>query len=195
MVSCDRDAAGQVLPDLLDSRDIERDAQTALMRFLSWVFAQEMAEEATPRLSIILGQENRNSLPPFPFIVVTPLMSERLATNERRYHADGAETILQETRISFQVDFYGECALRRMTRFSTLFRDEIGCQWFVQDGCDIHPLYAENRRQLPFVSDSQQWVDRWTISASLQLDQKIKINTGSAITVGDVGIVCVDRSA
>ncbi|WP_349934574.1 LIC_12616 family protein [Acetobacter sp. A11-2] len=154
-----------------------------------------MAEEAAPRLSIILGQENRNSLPPFPFIVVTPLMSERLATNERRYHADGTETILQETRISFQVDFYGEGVLRRMTRFSTLFRDEIGCQWFVRDGCDIHPLYAEDRRQLPFVSDSQQWVDRWTISASLQLDQKIKINTGSATTVGDVGIVCVDRSA
>lgn len=195
MVPSDCDAAGQVLPDLLDSRDIERDAQTALMRFLSWVFAKEMADDSQPQLSIILGQENGSSTPPFPFIVVTPLMSERLATNERRYHDDGSETILQETRISFQVDFYGSGALQRMTRFSTLFRDDIGCQWFVQDGKDIHPLYAEDRRQLPFVNESRQWVDRWTISASLQLDQKIRLNNGSAILVGDVGIVCVDRSA
>jgi hypothetical protein len=85
----------------------------------------------------------------------------------------GATEIEQATEIVMQVDVHGPGSSDNAQTISTLFRDEYAVTQF--DGTGITPLYADEPRQMPFLTAAHQYEDRWTVDVHMQADPVIAV--------------------
>jgi hypothetical protein len=122
-------------------------------------------------VEVVQGLGNRASMPAGPFVAMTAVLQKRLATNQDAYTDPyplpdpGSRAVQQNTRFDVQLDFYGPSAGDWAAMTSTLLRDDDGCAALSPD---CQPLYADEGRQVPFVSGEEQYVLRWTVTACLQ---------------------------
>jgi len=138
---------------------------------------------------VVRGQVNR--VPPpkgSNYLVMTPLMRTRLATNVHSYSdpfpdPGSSQSIQQSTQVSIQLDVHGPAAGDNAQMIMMLLRDDLACQSFTGSGFAIQPLYTSEPRQMPFVTGEDQYEDRWTLDAELQANPVITIDQQFAGTL------------
>lgn len=140
-------------------------------------------------IPVIQGQVNRAAEPNTPFFVVlTPIIRTRLATNITRYEdavpttgdsADGRKISAVSTEVIVQVDIHddgnsdatgGDYAQIIMT----IFRDSNAALWFQRAYPGIVPLHTDDSpKQIPFTNGEQQVENRWTFDLSLNVHPEV----------------------
>lgn len=94
-------------------------------------------------------------------------------TVPERMLAASYSLLSQSTAIVIQVDVHGPNGSDNAITIETAFRDEIAVDWFSQNYPGVTPLYAEDTRQLPFITSEQQYEDRWIVELYLQVDPEV----------------------
>jgi len=140
---------------------------------------------------VIRSPVNRVAMPKNDFIALTPIRQTALETNAHAYTAT-EETVKRPTQYTIQADFYGARASDRAHTITTLFRDEIACQFLADSGFDIQPLFASDPQQLPIVTGEEQYLERWTALFELQMNPILTLTIETANTLA-VGVLNVDR--
>jgi hypothetical protein len=89
--------------------------------------------------------------------------------------AAGAEIIEQDADAVVQIDVHGPLSLDNAQTISTLFRDPYATTFFATVSDLIVPLYADDPRQTPFINGEQQYENRYTVTAHMQVNQQVAI--------------------
>ncbi len=130
------------------------------------------------------GQQNRVPMPNVDCVIMTTLgASYRIGTNENstvslEYTSDSNVTadsnipsgsgygaaVTADFRYDIQVDFYSQYAESWAMAAELLWRDNIG---FAVMPAGMKPLYSEGRQQLPIIGAENQWINRWTMTLTL----------------------------
>jgi hypothetical protein len=137
-----------------------------------------------PETAVVKAQVNRVPEPiGSNFVVMTPLLRERLETNVNGF-VDGAlltpvqpgvNNILTPMKVTIQLDVHGPSSAENAQVIVTLFRSEWGVDQFQTSGFDVTPLYTGEPNQLPFDNGEQQIEQRWSIDAVLQCNPIIQV--------------------
>lgn len=146
---------------------------------------------------IVKGQTNRVPSPASPnYVVMTPIMRMRLATNDDSYSdpfpLSGSRSITQETRVTIQLDVHGPKSADNAQVISTMLRDMAACDSFKGSGFDIQPLYTSDPRQLPFITGEDQYEDRWSLDVEIQANPIVTVPQDFAAELGPVDLIPVD---
>ena len=130
---------------------------------------------------IIRAQTNRTPIPSGEFVVLTEILQVELETPITIWDETTQEqTFLSPTRIDVQIDFYGPNAGDYCKAATGVLRTEHACSQFP---AGIKPLYASDGVQSPLVTGEQQWLTRWTITASLQYNPNIVVPSQTAVAL------------
>ncbi len=143
------------------------DVMTALRSFIIGLVAG---------IEVVQGLPNGVAMPVNPFIQMTPLFWNRIATNSTVYDDVGALTGTQDSEAHIewvvQIDCYGPLGNDWSVILTTMFRDEYGVTAL---GPDVTPLYADDAKQLPIVDGEENFEQRWMITAHLQYNPVVAI--------------------
>ena len=191
----------------------ESDLLTALRTFL---LAYLMGST-----EVIKGQVNRVAEPSnVNYVVMTPILRERLETNVSTYldtapfnivsagagfflatssgapiavtpQPPGTRAALLATRVTIQLDIHGPLSADNAQIVATLLRDTACCDALDAIGIDAQPLYASDPRQIVFINGEAQSEYRWTIDAAFQLNAFVTIPQEFTNTVR-LGLVVAD---
>lgn len=146
---------------------------------------------------VVQGQPNRVAAPTATsYIVFTPLMRNRLATNVVKFSSSNAAVLDQHTNVQsamlpVQVDCYGPTSADLAQILSTEFRSQDAIDFFSAAGLEVTPLYTSDPRQIPFMDEGDQVQQRWSTDVNLQ----IKVGVTSAQQFADAistGLINVD---
>ena len=146
-------------------------------------------------VEVVYAQENGVTLPQDPCIMLNTISTKRLDYNTHRMSADTSTqelTITQQVEVHLQLDFFGSGAQSRLSQFTTLWQDAYAFDWFKANNLTARPLYARERNQVQFINESDNFEQRWTCDAALQIAQSVTVPQDSAIYPGDIGFVEVD---
>ncbi len=100
----------------------------------------------------------------------------------------GTESVQQGTKMTIQVDVHGPASGENAQILSTLMRDDIACQFFVDAGYNMAPLYAGDPHQAPFINGEQQFEEKWTFDAVLQINPNVTVSQQFAANVA-IGLI------
>jgi hypothetical protein len=131
---------------------------------------------------------------------MTPLTRIRLATNVETYNdlvTSGFKNSLQSTQMTVQIDFHGPLSGDNAQIFTTLWRDEYSTDYLAQGTfilgnlevspgvnltdqngniiqvtgyVDLQPLYSSEPRQIDFINAEDQYEERWSVDAEMQIN-------------------------
>ncbi len=146
-------------------------------------------------IEVIQGQDNRVPEPRHQnFVVMTPILRDRLETNVTTYHdgypdAPSVKSVLQPTRLTVQLDVHGPSGADHTQVITTLFRDPYAVDLFAASGLDLAPLYAGEPRQVPFLNEAQQVETRWSVDLVMQVNPVVTVpqDFTPALEVGTAG--------
>jgi len=110
------------------------------------------------------------------YIVMTPILSERQATNET-YYTFGFRNEASLYHYTIQIDCYGRNSGNNANVINLLFRGD----YFNEKG--ITPLRASNPRQLMFEGNEHQMIERWTMDAVVSYNPEIALAQQSATSL------------
>ena len=139
---------------------------------------------------VIQSQENRVSMPKGDFIAFNASGWSQLNVPVDDY-TDTTHVVSQGGQLNVQVDCYGAASLGRATTLIMLLRDSQAADYFDQSGYDMQALYAEDAQQIPIVTGQNQYLERWTFTVALQINQSITLTTETANAL-DIGLINVD---
>lgn len=128
-------------------------------------------------IEVMAGQANRVPQPTRAnFVIMTPGSRAQLSTTTRTWTPPapsgvGGIVIQQSTRFDMQIDVYGPASAEAAQLFVMLWRDAFGCEFLKPYG--VQPLYCLDASQLPLVDGEQQYEQRWTITASMQINPSV----------------------
>jgi hypothetical protein len=146
---------------------------TALRSFLASILPSGV--------TIIRGQQNQTTLPPTPYVVMTPITRTRLATNIDSITPPGTlpttQDFLTPIRLDVQIDCYSTpnavsviAASDLAQIVQTLWRDDFGVSYFAGLGISVTPLYTGEPRAYDFVNDQDQYEYRCGFDISMEID-------------------------
>jgi hypothetical protein len=141
---------------------------------------------------VIRGQNNRTAMPSGDFIVMTPTSLMPLATPVDAYTST-TRKVTRSTQMKIQLDFYGALSADRSVTVSTLLRDGVATDFFTGLGYDMQILYAGDSQQIPLITGEEQYLERWTFDAVLQINPALSLTAQTANTL-TVGIINVDAT-
>lgn len=135
---------------------------------------------------IFRGYSNRMVLPPDnEYAVMTIVGQKRRGTNVETFDGskakedeDGEATLSELILCDVQIDFYSppdtgtEAARLRAQALETVGRSPWGTKFFRDHG--ISCLYCDDARDLSAVTDSAQYVSRWSVTLHLAYNASIK---------------------
>lgn len=102
----------------------------------------------------------------------------------------GATSIMQPTEGVMQIDVHGPNSADNAQVISTLFRDDFAVQQLA--GTGLSPFFADDPRQMPFVTAANQYEHRWVLEAHFQIDPSVIIPQQFA-TALSIGLYDVDH--
>ena len=150
-----------------------RNLHTALYEFLTTYITP--AIEPT---QVLAGDQQNMVLPENEdYIIFTVVSQMRHGTTSEDYDPDGETLSLHElNEVVVKVDCYADStnstqddailrAQIRANNLNTLFRSSVAPDFFKRYG--ISALYADDAQNTTLVSDSQQYLHRWTVSLHL----------------------------
>lgn len=122
---------------------------------------------------IVRAQVNRVPLPKPSAVVLTELMQQDLAVSAGEWFGDDDEIAIHSQKLlTVQIDFYGQSAGDWCSAVRTVCRTEYASSKF-SNGISI--LYCDDGIQSPLISGEQQWVQRWTLTVSIQYNPIVKV--------------------
>lgn len=169
---------------------------------LSFTDSQALAALRTFLLSLVpdgvevlRGLGNRVPEPPGDdFIVITPILRERLSTNVAAYRdgypaSPSVKDVRQATRLTVQVDVHGPASGDTVQIIATLWRDPFACDALAAPDIDVAPLYASEPRQMPFLNEAQQVEPRWSVDLVMQINPRVTVaqDFAAALEIGTAG--------
>jgi hypothetical protein len=92
--------------------------------------------------------------------------------------ACGAQTLVQPTELTIQVDVHGPNSADNAQVISTAFRDDYAFDYFATgpgQSSGAYPLLADDPKQIPFLNDQQQYEDRWVVEARIQVNPAVVV--------------------
>ncbi|KVS50696.1 hypothetical protein WK39_27945 [Burkholderia cepacia] len=146
-------------------------------------------------VEIVRGLDNRVPEPPgADFIVVTPILRERLSTNVATYRdgfpaSPSVKGVRQATRLTVQIDVHGPASGDTVQVIATLWRDPFASDALTAAGIDIAPLYSSEPRQMPFLNEARQVEPRWSVDLVMQVNPLVTVpqDFAAALEVGTAG--------
>lgn len=126
---------------------------------------------------IVRGQTNRVPMPTDGFVKLTEILQVDLETPIVSNPANAQVSITGPKRIDIQVDFYGPSAGDQCAAVKGVFRTSYCVAQFP---AGIAPLYCSDAHQAPLITGEEQYLARWTITASLQYNPIVYISQQSA---------------
>jgi len=166
----------------------ESNILTALRSFMTAILPSSV--------DVVRGQDNRVAEPDgSDFVVMTPIMRSRIATNTDTYLDSYPSTPQQQTLTApwmwtVQLDFHGPSSADYSQIFTQLFRDDYAVQQFGTSGFDVTPLYCEDAKQVPYMNAQQQVERRWVIDCLLQANEAVVVSQEFADAL-EIGLVDV----
>ena len=125
---------------------------------------------------VIDGLDNGVPPPLNPFIAITPLYFNRLATNMPTYQdpgtGAGTSGVMQSIAYTWQIDCYGPQSSDWAAIITTMFRDGYGVDFMAPIAA---PLYADDPKQFAIVDGEENFEQRWLITAVLQYNPVVTI--------------------
>jgi hypothetical protein len=100
----------------------------------------------------------------------------------------GTKTAEQDTEVTIQLDVHGPNSANNSQIITTLLRDQYGFDFFAASGIDMEPLYSSDPRQTPFIDGEQQYEERWTIDAVMQVNPVVSVPQQYAVVLGPVNV-------
>lgn len=146
---------------------------------------------------VVQGQVNRVAEPfASDFAVMTPILRERLATNETTFtdsYPGTTQTRADKTatQVTVQLDIHGPAGADNAQVIAALYRSEVAFDAFAATGFDVAPLFCGDPRQAPFLNAEQQIETRWSMDVVMQASPVITTPQDFAGALS-VGIVSVD---
>lgn len=108
--------------------------------------------------------------------------------------ASGTQSLLSPTELTYQLDVHSntvDTAATMAQIITTAFRDSYAFDFFTAQNPNVVPLYADEAKQIGFISGEDQWETRWIIEAHLQVNAAL-INLpqqfAGALSVGLVDV-------
>ena len=144
-------------------------------------------------MEIVQGQINRVPTPVESFVTITPMRMKRLSTNETHYNVDLQRTEINSLEWAVQADIYGAAACDNAMIISTLFRSDLAYDNFVVSGLNLVPLFADDPRQMKFITGETQYENRWSIDMLMQIKPSVTIVQQSALHV-NLGLIEVETT-
>jgi hypothetical protein len=148
-------------------------------------------------VEVIIAQENQVPEPTSDdFVLLTLLNRGRLGTNTTAWDQsmDGNPTTITDAEavsIGMQLDFHGADSTDNAQVFCVLFRSAYACDYMAATG--VSPDYCTDGQQMPFINGSQQWEDRWVLTAMMDCVISVEAPQQFADAL-IVGLVNVDAS-
>jgi hypothetical protein len=143
---------------------------------------------------VIRAQDNRVPAPIGPnYVVMTPTLRERLATNIDTFTdafplLPQQRSALQPVQVTTQLDVHGPAGADAVHLITTLFRDYYCADLFTEllagSGFTAAPLYCGQPHQMPFTNDQQQAENRWILDAVMQVNPVVIVDQAFASTLG-----------
>ena len=138
---------------------------------------------------VIQGQINRVPMPASrDWVLMQALHRQQMATNVRAYHPPtapiptiGSTDVERSTRLDIQLDVYGPASADNAQVITTLFRDLWGVEKLKASG--VAPLSCSEPAQMPLLAGEQQWIQRWTMTASVHGNITVSVPTEFADTL------------
>jgi len=131
---------------------------------------------------VIQGQTNRWAPPPGDFLIFTPLMRRRIATNAWSY-TDTTREVVEPVECTVQLSAFGETSGNAVQRCVALWRDVYAADWFRANVGILAPLYATEPRQSAFINASKQYEDNWTADIRFQVNFTLSVPQQFADTI------------
>ena len=153
-----------------------------------------------PSVAVVRGEVNRVPEPAgTDFVVMWPILTERLERNVDSYDTGaGTQSMMQPVKITIQLDVHGPKSADNSQIITTLWRDDYGTGSFtsicasIGSGIEVQPLYAEDRKQMPFMDAEQQIEERWIVQVVLQANPVVVVSQQFA-DVLSVTVISVDE--
>jgi hypothetical protein len=143
---------------------------------------------------IVQAQDNGVPMPKGSFVAMNNAGIKRLATNVDSgtpgTSNPGGWSITTPTQFTMALDFYGSNASAMAMTVQAMFRDEAGVALFP---ATVQPLYCDDPIQLPLITAEEQWLERWRVSAVMQIDPTVS-TTQDFATALDIGLKEVDTT-
>lgn len=96
----------------------------------------------------------------------------------------------QDTDCVMQLDVHGTASADNAQTISTLMRSPYAVDQLSPSGAT--PLYADDPKQMPFITAANQYEDRWVVEAHLQINPVVSVPTqfadAVAVTTVDVDV-------
>ncbi|MEM8334570.1 phage neck terminator protein [Morganella morganii] len=108
------------------------------------------------------------------FAMLSPLRFIRHTTTKETRLSDATEGLSVVRQYDVQVDIYGDSAGDRAVALETVWASDYAYRKMKLDG-RVVPLYASDAKPLPFVDESRQWLERYTITLSMQVHITITV--------------------
>ena len=163
---------------------VQTDVYTALRAFILSLITCE----------VVQGLGNGVPTPLGGFIVMTSLFQNRLSTNVDNYldptPTTGSKTALQAIQHTVQIDCYGPQSSDWASIISTMLRDEYGCLAMAPN---VQPLSADDPKMSPLIDGEQQYEQRWTLTALLQVNPVVSTPM-QFFTTAQVNLIDVDTN-
>lgn len=116
------------------------------------------------------------------FVVMTPARRSRLATTvDTVDQIGGFNAHMEMMQIDMQLDFHGETSTDNAAVIQILWRDEYAYNFLNPLG--ISPLYCDDGQQMPFINAESQYEDRWTMTATMQINPVVSTTQQFADTL------------
>lgn len=123
-----------------------------------------------------------NSSRPPGWCLLTPIGPERLTQDFSGYSQDFTKRAVQHvSKFEVQIDVFGESAQEWAASAQIALRDPGFYDQFFPEG--IRPIYADNPKQLNFVSDSSQFEKRWMMRAYFQYVPQLVFQSSGVTSV------------
>ncbi len=168
--------------------DITGDAiLTAVRAFLTSVLPASV--------EVVAGLDNQAPMPSGDFVVMTPSDMERLSYSMDEYSYSAAasgSTVASMTpwKVEIELDIYSANAMQYAALLAGLLRSEYGVDNFASP---VVPLYCSSPKQLPFVTAGQNWLQRWRIEFSAQVNVTVTLDTDTADQL-EIGLKPIDQN-
>jgi len=115
---------------------------------------------------IVQSQQNRVPMPKSPVFVLTPINQSNIETPSVVVE-DRDAIITTPTRITIQVDIFGEYSVDLCTAIIAVIRSGVSDTYF-QNGMAI--LHCDDGMQSQFITGEQQFEQRWILQIVMQFN-------------------------
>lgn len=144
------------------------DVYAAMVAFIMGILPLDAAH-------VIKGNQNRIPTPTGPFAILNIVTQKRIHRNQDTWDTTVPDPsgIVREQGIwlEMQIDLYGPSSGDWAAIFSTMFRDDYGCQALAPN---CQPLYADEPARAPLVTAESQYLDRWIVRAQLEYNPVVQ---------------------